>query len=58
MEKRADILRRKIQMRRGNLRDGVAADLAITYIREIIKVERELTRLSRSKQNPEQTRSV
>lgn len=42
MEDRAAVLRRKIALLRGYLREGVEADLAVMYLHDIAEAEAEL----------------
>jgi hypothetical protein len=46
MEQHAENLRRKIELYRRYLREGVAAPLAAEYLREIAMAEAELERIT------------
>ncbi len=50
MEERAALLRRKISLLRGYLRDGVEAELAVSHLYDIAAAENELRRIGKDEE--------
>ena len=53
MDSKSEALRRRLELYRGYLRDGVAGNLAIEYLRQIAEDTAELAKIELRKQQQE-----